>query len=79
MFQYRTVFNRRGKPLFIFTDGPVTFVRFIKDTFTYAEIDVVSKQFMKDVPKLMKSKKYLCVKTPESLTPYITTSTVAIV
>lgn len=78
MFRYRTVFNRRGKPLFLFTDGPVTFVRYIVDS-TNAEIDVVSKQFMKDVPKLMKSKKYLCVKTPESLTPYITTSTVAIV
>jgi hypothetical protein len=78
MFRYRTVFNRRGKPLFLFTDGPVTFVRYIVDQ-TNAEIDVVSKQFMKDVPKLMKSKKYLCVKTPESLTPYITTSTVAIV
>lgn len=78
MFRYRTVFNTRGKPLFMFTDGPVTFVRYIVDQ-TNAEIDVVSKQFMKDVPKLMKSKKYLCVKTPESLTPYITTSTVAIV
>lgn len=79
MFRYRTVLSETGNPVFMFTDGPVCFVRFLHGPFTNTEIDIESKQFMKDVPKLLKSKKYITVQAPESLARHVSSETVALV